>query len=595
MSKYNPNPTRVWSRVQNPCTYDNSYDYQYSVYIPLTGQTVSQSQANYEKQMINKGNVLQYKSNSARLTKSQKYAQLARCAGPNRTKVFATQSQTYTNPNTTWLLRVNYTTYEFPNQIPGAPNNISGPFQYNQDNPNDCSGNSIQDGGSLICGTYVDPCTDQIIKQEKSSMFIYNSASASNVPGTDILYWSNKVQTWFPRNRYIMNNSTDKWPINYKYFNSAIELLKPLLVLDVQSNDDTVELNWSIIQSNCYPVTKIDISIDGKLYKSVSNNISSLKINKSEFTNTCNTCDDENEISFLRDSLISVQYYSNKIASSIGNIKYTPDIDSTSCSCSLFDKIMNNNCISDVNSYLTNYNNTLLDLNSTDYNFLLNSYTELKLELEVFKQCLDQHSCLTKIVDIYQKILTQLYQSSTIKNLLFNQTKLTSQYKDAYDILNNPEKLSEYLQGLNKDFKIIQFETKSELANLKPQYSIYFQKYGIPDNLNFDSEKLLDVTESIKDYIDLYGVPEDSNYNLNIINNLIFLRNNPTLMDLLLEKDDYTIKNLLMNEDTSSLEEILLLSNTLETNTLETNTLETNTLERNTLERNKFYGFPFRK
>jgi len=221
---YNPIPPRVWSRVQNPCTYINPNDEYLSAYIPLTGQTVSQAQANYETQMINKGNILQYKRNSARLTKSQRYSQLARCAGPNRTKVFATQSQTYTNPNTTSLLRQNFTTYSFPNQIVGVPNNISGPFAYGIPNPNDCSGNAIQDGGTLVCGTYANPCSGVIVKQGQTTAAICNPASASNVPGSCILCWNNKVQTWFPRQRYFMNNSTDKWPNNYKGFVSAIDL-----------------------------------------------------------------------------------------------------------------------------------------------------------------------------------------------------------------------------------------------------------------------------------------------------------------------------------------------------------------------------------
>jgi hypothetical protein len=173
---------------------------------------------------IYKGNILQYKANSANFTKSQKYSQLARMAGPNRTKIFATQTQTYTNPNTTGLLRVGTVTYPFPNQIPGAPNNISGPFAYGMKNPNDCSGNSIEDGGTLVCGTFANPCSGEIYKQGPSTSSICNPASASNVPGPSVLCWNNKVQSWFPKQRYFMNNSTDKWPINYKGFVSAIDL-----------------------------------------------------------------------------------------------------------------------------------------------------------------------------------------------------------------------------------------------------------------------------------------------------------------------------------------------------------------------------------
>ena len=127
---YLPIPPRVWSRVQNPCTYivpDNSYN---SIYIPLTNQTVSLAQANLEEKIQYKGNILQYKGNSSRITQKQKYSQISKGLWCNRTKVFATQSQTYTNPNTTSLARINYTTLPFPNQIVGSPNNISGSIEF---------------------------------------------------------------------------------------------------------------------------------------------------------------------------------------------------------------------------------------------------------------------------------------------------------------------------------------------------------------------------------------------------------------------------------------------------------------------------------
>ena len=73
---YNPNPTRVWSRVQNQCTYIQPGSNYSQIYVPLSGQTVSQAQANYEEKLYYKGNILQYKANSATLTKKQRYSQL---------------------------------------------------------------------------------------------------------------------------------------------------------------------------------------------------------------------------------------------------------------------------------------------------------------------------------------------------------------------------------------------------------------------------------------------------------------------------------------------------------------------------------------
>ena len=220
---YLPTPPRVWSRVQNPCTFTVPGSTYTQTYIPLTNQTVSQEQADYEDKLMYKGNILQHKGNSSRLTKSQKYTQLAKGNGPNRTKVFASQTQTYTNPNTTGLQRVNYSTIPFPNTVVGEPNNISGPYQYNVPNPNGCSGTSLQDGGTLRYGYYANPCNGEIICSPSTSATICNPASASDVPGSSILCWNTKVQTWFPKPRYTMNNSTDKWPVNYKEFIKALK------------------------------------------------------------------------------------------------------------------------------------------------------------------------------------------------------------------------------------------------------------------------------------------------------------------------------------------------------------------------------------
>ena len=218
---YLPNPPRVWSRLQNLCTYvipDNSYN---SIYIPLTNETTTLAQANIQEKLQYKGNILQYKCNSSGLTKNQKYAQISKGLWANRTRSFATQTQTYTNPNTTGLARVNYAIIPFPNQIVGSPNNISGPYQYGVPNPFDCSSNAIQDGGSLVCNSYADPCTGTIIQTVSQQQCF--PTYCSDVPGQIMdLCWNPQMQTFFPRNRLTMSNSLNKWPQGYKGFQSAV-------------------------------------------------------------------------------------------------------------------------------------------------------------------------------------------------------------------------------------------------------------------------------------------------------------------------------------------------------------------------------------
>ena len=270
---YNPVPPRTWSRVQNKCTSHTNKLSSGLVYlsVPLTGEKhVTLAQAAIEDALLQKGNILQYKGNSSCLTKNQRYAQLAKGGGPNRTKTFATQSQTYTNPNTSGLARVNSVEIPFPNTIDGQQNNISGPFQYAVDNPYGCLSNSLQIGGNLLCGTYMDPCSGEIIKNANTSATICNPASASNVPGSSILCWNKTVQSWTPRTRHTMGNSGNKWPQGYKGFISAVKPAPPTISINTVTSG-LLTLLITPNSNDCYPASNFNVYIDGILFDNVQN------------------------------------------------------------------------------------------------------------------------------------------------------------------------------------------------------------------------------------------------------------------------------------------------------------------------------------
>ena len=245
---YNPIPPRVWSRVQGQCNHD--------INIPS----------------IEKGNVLQYKKNSSNLTKQQKYSQIAKGYWTSRRKCFASQTQTYTNPNTASFKRVNSINIPFPNNIVGAPNNISGPFQYDVPNPFGCPTTVLEDGGTLLGTTYVNPCTNAVIR--KTYVQNCNPTSASDVPGPiETLCWDPSVATWYPRQRLNMSNSSDKWPVGYKGFVSAITPIPPVLYYD--SCQST--LYWTY--EYCLPVSSVNIYKDGQFYKVVPAPLTSTPLN----------------------------------------------------------------------------------------------------------------------------------------------------------------------------------------------------------------------------------------------------------------------------------------------------------------------------
>ena len=183
---YNPNPPRLWTRFENSCIFDTTS-------VPNYGADTN------KLTMLYKGNILQYKKNSSNITKAQRYGQIARGMWTNRTTTWATQSQTYTNPNTQNLKRVNYST------IPNT---------------------NIPDGGVLICGTGTDTDTGTGTDTDKTMIDVLtnrcNPTSASDVPGpiTELCY-NDGQQTYYPKTKLTYGTSGNKWPVNYKIVKSA--------------------------------------------------------------------------------------------------------------------------------------------------------------------------------------------------------------------------------------------------------------------------------------------------------------------------------------------------------------------------------------
>ncbi len=166
--------------------------------------------------------MLQYRGQSARWTKAQQYATLAKGGGPSRRRCFATQSDTYTNPNVSGMARTGYVEYAYPTASPGAPNNPAGPFAVV---PNECGSLVVRDGGTLVCGTRVGPCDPSawttVVATNKVLCF---PASCSDVPGQQTLCWdaSRASSEEVPRVRRTMTSVGNKFPNNYKFLRPAL-------------------------------------------------------------------------------------------------------------------------------------------------------------------------------------------------------------------------------------------------------------------------------------------------------------------------------------------------------------------------------------
>jgi hypothetical protein len=623
LCRYNPVPPRVWSRVQNRCTYtDNNISNLVFLTVPLTIENnVTLSQATYEAELLQKGNILQYKGNSSRITKKQRYAQLAKGFGPNRTKVFATQSQTYTNPNTTGLARVNSVEIPFPNNIVGQPNNISGPFQYNVDNPFGCSGVSLQDGGNLVCGTYTDPCSGQIIKTANTSATICNPASASGVPGSTTLCWNKTVQTWFPRNRYTMSNSGTNWPQGYKGFVSAIKPAPPtisiygitsgiLQVLIMPNNNYYYQsFNFNIYIDGVPYDNILNISKDGLIYNIIydpptakGNTISNSETtkqslfnnNKKTDTTQTNGYTDERDTT-INNILLPKLYETNQLMSSIQSTLVTilssenntqtelqpvpvitkyinnlntkisrkfglQSVDSSTKSLneiyskytvhsSKFTILINSviktrnttyesdqtneniihfdhanyyydegNCVDNCDGgvveqlpcdYIT-YNKLVTSKEftyvneqmkyiintkdkSSNYQINIDDFNNINVQLQNIKKMIDPHCYFYNMIDLYMNIWKTIYFSFTTKNNMSAIEFNSEKWRQDSIILNDVDLLKKYLSEIQNTLNFPNVSIETNLAKIKPQYIIYHNLYGLPEDFEYDAEKMSNI------------------------------------------------------------------------------------------------------
>lgn len=244
---YNPNPPREWVRYSNRQLNNSSDNFAEGVRL----------------QMLRKGNILQYKKNAAHLTKKQSYSRLIQ----RQYTSWASQSSTSSNPNNGLLKRVNSTFIVAPqssniidnssitsiqytncisasnpgnnNALPSQPIPPSGqppqppppiPPQQTSNGtsiilqnitPNGVILYLIENGGTLLCNQIVAPCSGQLLQEFRSGDCY--PTTCSNVPGTpQLLCWSGKEQTYFPKVKRTYGTSGNKWPENAKFIHAAV-------------------------------------------------------------------------------------------------------------------------------------------------------------------------------------------------------------------------------------------------------------------------------------------------------------------------------------------------------------------------------------
>ena len=484
--KYNPEPPRVWSRVQDRCTYLTERDYKNEVYIPVLKKTIPRAQALEELKMINKGNVLQYTKNSSRITKAQRYSQICKGKWTNRTVSFASQSETYTNPNTRSLKRVNYVDIPL-NTVPGLPNNPSGPYQFGGINPFLCNTTAIQDGGQLVCNEVVEPCTGKTIRRTNKELCF--PTSASDVPGKQMyLCWSNRIQTWFPRTQTTMNNSGTKWPFNYKGFVSACHS-----EIDIIGEANNI--------------------IDG-IIDNIINNIDA-EILTDPVTNMFSA---EDPTPVNNQDLITATATSNPASASSSTL--------TARSSLLFSLLLlYNYYLSTLNEEANNNNNNNNNSNNNNSNTVGNELLSTVLNdlyqdvgqditnlMDAFSQGDNEQLANDLTFDMYQQLSVDLLQNSYPDSLSYTNflsiigSSLEGLYKANIQQQNN----ALTIQNLNNTIKNLLLKNKNNLsameqesemqvsASIRPEIIIYIKKYGMPKGGVFETEKLAEIVNNMK-------------------------------------------------------------------------------------------------
>ena len=262
--------TRPWYRRQSICNDITSYlnrnlNENDTIYIPILKKYVLITELDNEFKMLKKAIVLQYdyRRHTNKLTKNQIYALIAKGKWITR-KTYATQTETYSDPNNQHLKRVNYavinantgaqttepiTCPAFTPQTPAntlppnnntpsvVPNILPPPPPTPSKNKfilpdifpvvNDIINHNIPDGGNLIIGTISDICSDKTKIICDINPVVCFPSSYSNVPrenGEDKeLCYIKGSPTWLISNKINTSSAVDgnKFPTNYTDFVSA--------------------------------------------------------------------------------------------------------------------------------------------------------------------------------------------------------------------------------------------------------------------------------------------------------------------------------------------------------------------------------------
>jgi hypothetical protein len=151
------------------------------------------------------------------------------------------------------------------------------------------------------------------------------------------------------------------------------------------------------------------------------------------------------------------------------------------------------------------YDNIYLELSNIYKNIIDNNFNNdlttrenlLKLSGKIYNERRNDVKYYNNILELLQNYITIIVAH---RNLYFTnevcKNKVTL-LNEQVSILNDLEKLKEYIETLRKSFKIFEDQEISlqTTIELDKEYDIYIQLYGYPTDGNFDLAKLQDIID----------------------------------------------------------------------------------------------------
>lgn len=160
-----------------------------------------------------------------------------------------------------------------------------------------------------------------------------------------------------------------------------------------------------------------------------------------------------------------------------------------------FDALLNNYAINKINYFLDflkndEYNKVFSEINTEETQKILYGLYTLKTSVS---------DTFSTIIDLYESIFVSIKYFYFLYSELKNNEAQCLEYKEDSEILNDINKLKEYIKQQRFNMNAITTVTiQTQKLNIKPEYLKYIQLYGLPYKMIFDPVLLQEIIDELK-------------------------------------------------------------------------------------------------